>query len=895
MPIHRVQLPNGQTLKIEAPDGATAMQGAQEYWAQHADPKGAQQFSAAINDARADEKQRGGGTGWQNIVHSAMLGAGDELDAMGAANKVRLQNFMTYFGGKAPQYTPDQAARATKQVYDENLQQYRAQHPHQALATNIGGGFLTPGIGELFGWAGGAPTMGGKMLRGAIAGAGQGAAYGGLDAENGHRAQGAVTGGAIGGTLGFVTPPVAGAVGGALSRMIPRKPAEQALDMAAKDLRLAGDNAAQRMANNPELTFAEATGRRGMSRARDLGRMDGLDSDIGPVMQDRIDNTPNAINRGFESATGVVPEDAEFNLQQMTKAGQQAAKPLYKSAYGQIVDTPGLRSVLQRPAVRDALKPAAELLLNSGEAPHVTIDTMHLPESLPTGEVQGDNSGYLSDVMEWMRGGVKRAGKAMGPSLSDHLAALGGLADETGDLAAFDAQRQLQNPGVGLLKKLVRPGGMPYDKAAEKAFEGGYFSDLPDQRQLLDAIRRESAGKPMTSMHAPPADPRRAQFLQGLDQRISELDLPPNATPRQIAQALADQDAQWQHLQDWADGKHGGVSPVAIQERVPSMQHLDYVKRHLDQEIRLAEKHGKTETAQALRDARSALVGELRDNNPAYAKALDTSSDYLRNSDAFNKAGRQFQASNTAYESYVSGLSEPEKHANLQGLLSDFNKRLNSQEGGPPSLNFLLSPNARAKLAIATRHLGPKVADEIRQSVANAAEIRANAKAMVPPAIAKQLGPAQLEALRQLGIDHVPATKHGLFLLIGRAIAKIGGNVYNAAQFQASKPALQEYARLLVQNGNVTMRDIAKMPPSPVKALFQSASRNGLRAIPMINAGVAGGPPPSPPPASPAAPVVPTIGPQAGPPMKAGRSGRKPVSQVPDASHMQGPPMKGIG
>jgi hypothetical protein len=846
MPVHKVQLPNGQPLEVDAPDAATAMQKAQQYWAQHTDAKGAQQYSAATADAQANLKKMGGGGAWQNIVQSAMLGYGDELDAMGAANNVRMQNLGTYFGGKAPAYTPDQAYRAQYQVDNEALDAYKAQHPGKALATNIGGGFLTPGVGEMFGWAGSGAGIGGKVLRSGLVGSGVGAVAGAGYADDGHRLEGAAQGAAIGGGIGLVTPPLLGAAGSAVKALIPRRGATQALNMAAKDLALSGDGAAQRMAQNPDLTFAEATGKRGMSRARMLGRTDGLNTVIPDTLQERIDNTPNTINRGFEGATGIAPEDAEYTIDTLTKAGQKAARPLYKDAYSQTVDTPALRSVLQRPAVRKAMGPAAELLLNSDEAPHVTIDSMALPDALPTGDVQGDPTGYLSDVQALMGGGVRRASKAMGPSLSEHLAALGGLVDETGDITAFDGQKQVLNRGVGMLKKLMHPSGIPLDRAAEKAMEAGYFADVPSQTELLDALRNEAAGKPMVSMRAE-GDPSRAKYLQGLDQRVTEMGLPDHATPKQIAQALADQDAYHQHLEDWAAGKFESASPVATQERVPSMQHLDYVKRHLDQQIAQAEKYGQTETAQSLRDARNALVRELKDNNPAYAKALDTSSDYLRNQEAFKSAPRQFKTgSNQAYENHIMGLSNAEKNAHLQGLLSDFNTRLNSKAGGPPSLSFLTSPNSRARLEIATRHLGPGVGEKIRTAILNAQEIRANAQAMIPPAEFKQLDPALAGALREAGIDRLPHSKHDALFMLGRAIAKLTSKAWTGARMQAAKPALEEYARLLMQNGTITMRDIAKMPPSPVRALLESVTAQGLRAVPGLTAGAVQ-PPPSVP------------------------------------------------
>lgn len=243
MPWHDVQLPNGKVLTVEAPDANTAMQAAQHYWAKNSDTRGQQQYNKALADAQAYETKQGGGGGWQNAVQSAMLGFGDELAGIGAANQVRLQNLGTYFGGKAPAYTPDQAYRAERQVYNENLAKYQGAHPNQALATSVGGGFLTPGTGALTDWAGAAPTLLGKVWRGALVGGAQGAAYGAGEAPDNHRTAGAVKGGAIGTAIGAAAPPLLVAAGvvarpmvGAVRRLGARAPQEQAAQMVADDM-----------------------------------------------------------------------------------------------------------------------------------------------------------------------------------------------------------------------------------------------------------------------------------------------------------------------------------------------------------------------------------------------------------------------------------------------------------------------------------------------------------------------------------------------------------------------------------------------------------------------------------------------------------------------------------
>src|SRR6185312_5544330 len=127
MPTYTIQIPNGQQVEIAADTPDAAMAGAQQYWQKNPDPKGAAQYQAALADAQASNKRMGGGGGWENLVNGAMLGWGDELDGMGAANQVRLQNIGASLGlGKAPAYTPDQAYRAQVQVDRGVMANYRS-------------------------------------------------------------------------------------------------------------------------------------------------------------------------------------------------------------------------------------------------------------------------------------------------------------------------------------------------------------------------------------------------------------------------------------------------------------------------------------------------------------------------------------------------------------------------------------------------------------------------------------------------------------------------------------------------------------------------------------------------------------------------------------------------
>lgn len=624
------------------------------------------------------------------------------------------------------------------------------------------------------------------------------------------------------------------------------KPESAALKMAQKDLRKAGPQAAEALARNPQLSFAEAVGERGIKRVRRLGEMEdlGLRSQVTGRMSERIANTPARINRAAEARTGIIPEAAEANLDAATVRGQKAAQPLYDEAYKVPVDSPVLRGVLQRPDVQASMRTATRGILNRGRDPYALQETIALPDSLPTGAPTGDAAAYIDDIQALRGGGVRRANREAGASLSDTLAEMGGIADKTGDLQAFDADRMLFNPGVGKLKRLTRDTGMSLDDAAVRAWEEGYFRSVPTQRELLDALRNEARGKPMRSMQAD-GDPTRAQYLEGLDQRMGEMGVPGGATPRQTAQALADDDAAMRNLQDFADGRQDGLSPAVVEERIPTMERLDKTKRYLDDAVRDARARGRNETASDLDAARSDLVGELRSLNPSYAKALDTASDYLRNRTAFDSSARQFSgASANSYRQYVAGLSGPEKEANLAGLLADFDKKMASRTGGPKAfLDSMNSPAVRDKLAIAAEHLGPDVGTKLHGDILNAVEIRNNATRMMPRQSRGSTPDIESEMLAEAtGSKNpkLPTSRAGLMSSLVEMVADPARQVWYKTRMLRGKPTLEAYARLMLERGDVTIAQINAMPDSRLKTILTRVSKAAKAVAPVAVKTVAG-------------------------------------------------------
>jgi hypothetical protein len=109
-----------------------------------------------------------------------------------------------------------------------------------------------------------------------------------------------------------------------------------------------------------------------------------------------------------------------------------------------------------------------------------------------------------------------------GLSLCEFLAQHG-INDDGGELAARDAGQWHRQKAFR--RKLIRPDGLGLEDAAERAFDRGYFPDVPQPRfdsgdnqhpvdgdMLLAAIDRELRGRPIYADGAEPEDDRWAHM-----------------------------------------------------------------------------------------------------------------------------------------------------------------------------------------------------------------------------------------------------------------------------------------------------------------------------------------------------------------------------------------------
>lgn len=164
--------------------------------------------SASVPDvASSDELARGAqsqsylaGLARSLLGQGALMGWGDEVTA-----KLRsIANGESY----------------DKALADERskVKQFRKENPKTALAAEIGGGFLTPGLGLVSGIMKPAATTLGRMAQGGVIGSGVGAVAG-SGATEGDRLEGAKSGAAFGAMIGPAAPVVGSLVGGAVNKV----------------------------------------------------------------------------------------------------------------------------------------------------------------------------------------------------------------------------------------------------------------------------------------------------------------------------------------------------------------------------------------------------------------------------------------------------------------------------------------------------------------------------------------------------------------------------------------------------------------------------------------------------------------------------------------------------
>ncbi len=393
MKTFEIDLPDGRTIEVDAPDPTTAARVAARYQALEK-PK-----SAADRDAQRRIKSTPDRV--RAFTQGASLGFADELDAIGAGLETGVNNAARMITGRpSVGYGPREAYDAVMRANQEADSRFAEEHPIQNLGLQVTGGLMTPGGSAAAQYVAKAPSLVGAMTRSAIVGAGYGAAAGaGTGQDLGSRATGAAKGAATGAAMGAALPPIltgareagkriaSGAVeaGSRIAQGVGLRPAEpsarqlagaseKALDYVAN---LAGKSSSGALADNAleaagkPITAAEAIGRQGVSQLGAVARRTGVTGDaLESQIAQRNTGLPDRIQDRLFEATGLSPAAVEGDFVAHTRELREAASPLYDAAYSVGgLDSPKLQALSRRPAVRRAMARAMSIAQEEGRDP----------------------------------------------------------------------------------------------------------------------------------------------------------------------------------------------------------------------------------------------------------------------------------------------------------------------------------------------------------------------------------------------------------------------------------------------------------------------------------------------------------------------------------------------
>jgi len=274
------------------------------------------------------------------------------------------------------------AYRAERDSYDVALGQYEEENPGLSTAGRVMGSMaLSPSATNLSRIPQFFANVGTGGLLGGI--------YGAAEADPGSRVEGGLWGAGIGAAatpaVQLLSKPVA-AVGRAISRsvqpvnraLVPqgvrnstaRNAADYVSDILTGTGRSVNDIAAVQTAGKP-LTGAEAIGRPGISHLSALGKRSGSAADaLEDTMRLRSEQAPERILGDISGTTGVNPSSASGDIEKIVSSLRSQAAPLYRDAFSQPTPlTPELRSLMNRPTVKDAMRSASGRIRDMGKDP----------------------------------------------------------------------------------------------------------------------------------------------------------------------------------------------------------------------------------------------------------------------------------------------------------------------------------------------------------------------------------------------------------------------------------------------------------------------------------------------------------------------------------------------
>lgn len=285
------------------------------------------------------------------------------------------------------EYGPGDGYAGARQGFVDQMSLAHKQRPVTSAVEEGVGSLATPGMGE---FAGGAKTLGGAVLRSAVAGAGYGAAYGASNANNGEQIPGALAGGAAGAVVGAAAPPLirgAARIGGPVVRAIQDgltgnsgKVVPQWASGGAKALQTINTAASR---DNLTVPVVAARASTGLPPAVTGGRhVAGVAGAViqsggpgsGPLIDavnQAVAQAPQRVLSAVHAQLSVDPAVAAGDINAIVQKGQNRAGPLYQAATSDPapVWNTDLARLAQRPAIKKAMNVAAEGMLNRGQDP----------------------------------------------------------------------------------------------------------------------------------------------------------------------------------------------------------------------------------------------------------------------------------------------------------------------------------------------------------------------------------------------------------------------------------------------------------------------------------------------------------------------------------------------
>jgi hypothetical protein len=336
----------------------------------------------------------------------------------------------------------------------------------------------------------------------------------------------------------------------------------------------------------PELRMLGGSVARKSASARALA-----ENTFGPRNLGQADRAVNAIDTHLAPITNI-----EQRAAQIKKQAWDAADPLYQDAFSQPAPIDAdLQNILRRPAGKSALANAYEIAQNSGRNPSELGFVLDDAGQPTLADLIGNEASRYANVKlgnpadELTRTtvrGMNRDVSKVGPTdLVGFIRLNGGLMDQGGELSHMGLNNAARRgmDFVGQEQRfgpLVHDGGMNLDDAAFKAWEAGYFPDLPERpsvNQFLDALRGTHEG--WDRRFLPDDIPQIERFGNAVDEANAarEVRFETGRVP------LVDRSVSAAGDVPFAPPEAYEMSTRAVNS--PTMETLDLVKRGLDQEL----------------------------------------------------------------------------------------------------------------------------------------------------------------------------------------------------------------------------------------------------------------------------------------------------------------------